>query len=127
MNKNWNNFIIYGNSKETGVKGRSLNLTQGVVESTENIYRYHMQLQGGTAPTGTKSPPTPLVQTPVGAGSHSRSSSHASASSQIGAPSATSPLPIPIPNNTSTNTSGGAAIAAAAIVKDTKETEKVLQ
>jgi hypothetical protein len=26
-------------SKETGVKGRSLNLTQGVVESTENIYK----------------------------------------------------------------------------------------
>lgn len=27
-------------SKETGIKGRSLNLTQGVVESTENIYKY---------------------------------------------------------------------------------------
>lgn len=26
-------------SKETGIKGRSLNLTQGVVESTENIYK----------------------------------------------------------------------------------------
>lgn len=25
--------------KETGIKGRSLNLTQGVVESTENIYK----------------------------------------------------------------------------------------
>lgn len=25
--------------KETGIKGRSLNLTQGTVESTENIYR----------------------------------------------------------------------------------------
>lgn len=34
-----------------------------------------MQLQG--ASLGSKSPPTPLVQTPVG-GSHSRSSSHAS-------------------------------------------------
>lgn len=26
-------------AKETGIKGRSLNLTQGVVESTENIYK----------------------------------------------------------------------------------------
>lgn len=26
-------------AKESGVKGRSLNLTQGVVESTENIYK----------------------------------------------------------------------------------------
>lgn len=25
--------------KESGIKGRSLNLTQGVVESTENIYK----------------------------------------------------------------------------------------
>lgn len=91
------------NSKETGVKGRSLNLTQGVVESTENIYRYHMQLQSG-APTGTKSPPTPLVQTPVG---HSRSSSHASASSQ-GAPPSIPPPP-------------------SSPVRETKETEKVLQ
>lgn len=64
-------------NKESGVRGRSLNLTQGVVESTENIYKYHMQIAGGSAPAGTKSPPTPLVQTPVG-GSHSRSSSHAS-------------------------------------------------
>ncbi|XP_037936459.1 pyridoxal-dependent decarboxylase domain-containing protein 1-like [Teleopsis dalmanni] len=52
--------------KETGIKGRSLNLTQGVVESTENIYKYHMQMTG--APNqlpANKSPPTPLVQTPV--------------------------------------------------------------
>lgn len=26
-------------AKENGIKGRSLNLTQGVVESTENIYK----------------------------------------------------------------------------------------
>lgn len=26
-----------------GIKGRSLDLTAGVIESTENIYRYHMQ------------------------------------------------------------------------------------
>lgn len=69
-------------SKETGIRGRSLNLTQGVVESTENIYKYHMQIQGGQiAASGAKSPPTPQVQTPI-SGSHSRSSSHASASSQ---------------------------------------------
>ncbi|XP_059472469.1 pyridoxal-dependent decarboxylase domain-containing protein 1 [Neocloeon triangulifer] len=65
--------------KETGIKGRSLNLTAGVVESTENIYRYHMQLQG-VSPPGTKGPPTPLVQTPIAPPSsqHSRSSSHSS-------------------------------------------------
>lgn len=28
----------------SGVSGRSLNLQQGVVESTQNIYKYHMQL-----------------------------------------------------------------------------------
>lgn len=69
-------------TKETGIRGRSLNLTQGVVESTENIYKYHMQMQAGQASTpGAKGPPTPQVQTPI-SGSHSRSSSHASASSQ---------------------------------------------
>lgn len=70
-------------TKETGIRGRSLNLTQGVVESTENIYKYHMQMQAGQVPPlGTKVPPTPQIQTPIG-GSHSRSSSHASASSQL--------------------------------------------
>ncbi|KAL3272830.1 hypothetical protein HHI36_014289 [Cryptolaemus montrouzieri] len=69
--------------KETGVRGRSLNLTQGVVESTENIYKYHMQIQTGTTPHGSKSPPTPLIQTPIG-GNHSRSSSHASHASSQG-------------------------------------------
>lgn len=63
-----------------GIRGRSLNLTQGVVESTENIYKYHMQMGQGIAPGGI-TPPTPQIQTPIG-GSHSRSSSHASASSQ---------------------------------------------
>ncbi|XP_039959526.1 pyridoxal-dependent decarboxylase domain-containing protein 1 [Bactrocera tryoni] len=47
-----------------GIKGRSLNLTQGVVESTENIYRYHMQMSGSPHQMG-RSPPTPMVQTPV--------------------------------------------------------------
>lgn len=69
-------------SKEGGIKGRSLNLTAGVVESTENIYRYHMQLQQGSNTTpGTRGPPQPQVQTmviPEGAKQHSRSSSHSS-------------------------------------------------
>ncbi|PNF17325.1 hypothetical protein B7P43_G04987 [Cryptotermes secundus] len=73
-------------SKESGIKGRSLNLTAGVVESTENIYRYHMQLQQGASnPPGTRSPPQPQVQTPVApsaGGKHSRSSSHSSEQSQ---------------------------------------------
>uniref|UniRef100_A0A1I8P2F7 Pyridoxal-dependent decarboxylase domain-containing protein 1 n=1 Tax=Stomoxys calcitrans TaxID=35570 RepID=A0A1I8P2F7_STOCA len=53
-------------SKENGIKGRSLNLTQGVVESTENIYKYHMQMSNThTQLPANKSPPTPMVQTPV--------------------------------------------------------------
>ncbi|XP_012284372.1 pyridoxal-dependent decarboxylase domain-containing protein 1 [Orussus abietinus] len=76
-------------SREGGVRGRSLNLQAGVVESTENIYKYHMQQQP-IAP-GARTPPQPLVQTPVGAGSqsHSRSSSHSSVQSglQSGLPS----------------------------------------
>ncbi|XP_066261695.1 pyridoxal-dependent decarboxylase domain-containing protein 1 [Euwallacea similis] len=68
--------------KEAGVSGRSLNLTQGIVESTENIYKYHMQVPtGSTPPAGSKNPPTPQIQTSVSA-NHSRSNSHASASSQ---------------------------------------------
>lgn len=35
-------------TNETGIKGRSLNLQEGTVESTENIYKYHMV----QAPTG---------------------------------------------------------------------------
>lgn len=53
-------------TKEGGVKGRSLNLTQGVVESTENIYKYHMQMSGPVHQLpANKSPPTPMVQTPI--------------------------------------------------------------
>ncbi|CAG5088395.1 Similar to pdxdc1: Pyridoxal-dependent decarboxylase domain-containing protein 1 (Xenopus laevis) [Cotesia congregata] len=56
---------------------------ESVVESTENIYKYHMQLQPNTTTSngsGARTPPQPLVQTPVGASSqsHSRSSSHSS-------------------------------------------------
>lgn len=68
-----------------GIKGRTLDLTAGVLESTENIYRYHMQIRHGTAPTRaeTKLPPAPSIQTPVtpsaSSPSHSRSSSTTSA------------------------------------------------
>ncbi|KAG8326835.1 Pyridoxal-dependent decarboxylase domain-containing protein 1 [Homalodisca vitripennis] len=59
------------NNKEgAGIKGRSLDLTAGVVASTENIYKYHMQ---GVTTLGNKGPPEPLVQTPVAG--HSRTPS----------------------------------------------------
>lgn len=51
----------------SGIKGRSLDLTAGIVASTENIYRYHMQ---GSA-AGVKE--APLVVTPIAG--HSRTSS----------------------------------------------------
>lgn len=38
----------YPATNETGIKGRSFNLSSGVVESTENIYKYHMQIKEGT-------------------------------------------------------------------------------
>ncbi|XP_055616087.1 pyridoxal-dependent decarboxylase domain-containing protein 1 [Toxorhynchites rutilus septentrionalis] len=70
-------------AKEGGVKGRSLNLTQGVVESTENIYKYHMQMTAkANQLPGNKNPPTPLVQTPISADSKSLHSRNASSSSQ---------------------------------------------
>ncbi|XP_033150282.1 pyridoxal-dependent decarboxylase domain-containing protein 1 [Drosophila busckii] len=56
--------------KESGIKGRSLNLNQGVVESTENIYKYHMQMSGENGShqlPANRSPPTPMIQTPVAA------------------------------------------------------------
>ncbi|XP_058811536.1 pyridoxal-dependent decarboxylase domain-containing protein 1 [Topomyia yanbarensis] len=69
--------------KESGMKGRSLNLTQGVVESTENIYKYHMQMTAKPNQLpGNKNPPTPLVQTPISADSKSLHSRNASSSSQ---------------------------------------------
>ncbi|XP_035209564.1 pyridoxal-dependent decarboxylase domain-containing protein 1-like isoform X2 [Stegodyphus dumicola] len=43
----------YPTSKETGIKGRSFNLSSGTIESTENIYKYHMQIK-----EGSKSPQT---------------------------------------------------------------------
>lgn len=66
--------------KESGIKGRSLNLTQGVIESTENIYKYHMQIAGGSSQLpGNKIPPAPMVQTAISG--HSRSVSQSSGTS----------------------------------------------
>uniref|UniRef100_A0A182MVF9 Pyridoxal-dependent decarboxylase domain-containing protein 1 n=1 Tax=Anopheles culicifacies TaxID=139723 RepID=A0A182MVF9_9DIPT len=75
-------------AKETGMKGRSLNLTQGVVESTENIYKYHMQMTPKTSHQlpGNKGPPAPLVQKAINADSDERLVQHsrnASSSSEL--------------------------------------------
>ncbi|XP_049278108.1 pyridoxal-dependent decarboxylase domain-containing protein 1 [Anopheles funestus] len=75
-------------AKETGMKGRSLNLTQGVVESTENIYKYHMQMTPKTSHQlpGNKGPPAPLVQKAINADPDERSVQHsrnASSSSEL--------------------------------------------
>lgn len=61
----------------TGIRGRTLNLSEGKVESTENTYKYHVQL--------------PLNQ-PSGKGgsnSHSRNGSHSSTNSKQGIQPAT--------------------------------------
>lgn len=50
--------------KESGVKGRSFSLSSGVIESTENTYKYHMQIKQGVPSVGL-STPKPSVQTPV--------------------------------------------------------------
>ncbi len=42
-------------TKEAGVRGRALNLTQGKVESTENIYKYHMQVDSSSIPSSFSS------------------------------------------------------------------------
>ncbi|KAK9496665.1 hypothetical protein O3M35_013096 [Rhynocoris fuscipes] len=67
-------------NKGSGIKGRSLDLTAGIVASTENIYRYHMQC----------SPNQPLEQTSVG---HSRSSSLSSQQHTTNAVATTPALP----------------------------------
>ncbi|XP_046402457.1 pyridoxal-dependent decarboxylase domain-containing protein 1 isoform X2 [Ischnura elegans] len=97
--------------REGGIKGRSLNLTAGVVESTENIYRYHMQMQGASPP-GTRGPPQPLVQTPVVPNppvGHSRSSSQTSQQSQgtsiAGSTQANSRTPVTTVSNSTSTTS----------------------
>ncbi|XP_063703903.1 pyridoxal-dependent decarboxylase domain-containing protein 1 [Culicoides brevitarsis] len=70
--------------KEGGIKGRSLNLQQGVVETTENIYKYHMQLPSGVPATGQNS----SGHTPLSG--HSRSESQSSATNTQ---TTTKPLP----------------------------------
>lgn len=62
----------------SGIRGRSLNLQQGVVESTENIYKYHMQLPLNPQANGKSST------------SHSRNGSQSSTNSK-GVPVAPSP------------------------------------
>lgn len=54
----------------SGIRGRSLNLQQGVVESTENIYKFHMQLPLNPPSTGRSST------------SHSRNESQSSTNSK---------------------------------------------
>ncbi len=51
------------NKENGGVKGRSLDLTAGVIESTENIYRYHMQ-GPVKRPDGSASPQANSVSPP---------------------------------------------------------------
>lgn len=53
-------------SKETGIRGRSFNITSGLVESTENIYKYHMQIQQGDAPALANKPPQAQVLVQAG-------------------------------------------------------------
>lgn len=63
----------------TGIRGRSLNLQQGVVESTENIYKYHMQLPLNPPQNGRNS------------SSHSRNESQSSTNSKQGIQPMTAP------------------------------------
>lgn len=53
----------YPATNETGIKGRSFNLSSGVVESTENIYKYHMQIKEGTNQTPAASKKVLISQT----------------------------------------------------------------
>lgn len=59
----------------TGIRGRTLNLSEGKVESTENTYKYHVQL--------------PLKG---GSNSHSRNGSHSSTNSKQGIQPATATI-----------------------------------
>ncbi|XP_053661280.1 pyridoxal-dependent decarboxylase domain-containing protein 1 [Anopheles marshallii] len=88
-------------AKETGMKGRSLNLTQGVVESTENIYKYHMQMTPKTSHQlpGNKGPPAPLVQKAINADPDERSVQHsrnASSSSELSGTGSAGRTTIPV-------------------------------
>lgn len=77
----------------SGIRGRSLNLQQGVVESTENIYKYHMQLPLNPSMNGRSST------------SHSRNESQSSTNSKGTSTAATSVAqssPDDLPVNAST-------------------------
>ncbi|KAH7942991.1 hypothetical protein HPB52_003061 [Rhipicephalus sanguineus] len=52
-------------SKEGGIRGRSFNITSGLVESTENIYKYHMQIQQGDGTPALANKPPPQAQVVV--------------------------------------------------------------
>lgn len=69
----------------SGIRGRSLNLQQGVVESTENIYKYHMQLPLNPSDTNERSI------------NHSRTGSQSSTNSKVTSA-------VTSPNETTTNT-----------------------
>ena len=75
----------------SGIRGRSLNLQQGVVESTENIYKYHMQLP--------LNPPNGRSST-----SHSRNESQSSTNSKGASTTVTSTSPSS-PDEAKANTS----------------------
>lgn len=64
----------------TGVRGRTMNLQQGVVESTENIYKFHMQL-----------PLNPSAMESI-SNSHSRNESQSSTNSKSSVPPQPSPV-----------------------------------
>ena len=74
----------------SGIRGRSLNLQQGVVESTENIYKYHMQLPLNPSANGSNST------------SHSRNGSQSSTNSKAVTIAQSPPSPVEQETNTST-------------------------
>lgn len=74
----------------SGIRGRSLNIQQGVVESTENIYKYHMQLPLNPPAAGRNST------------SHSRNESQSSTNSKVAATAAAVP---PTPDEAKPSTS----------------------
>ena len=74
----------------SGIRGRSLNLTQGKVESTENIYRYHMQL------------PLNPQSTAGGRSSTSHSRNESQSSTKSGAAPSSQPAVAPLPAAEST-------------------------
>lgn len=89
---NWWSPLTKENTKS--VKGRSLNLVQGVVESTENIYKNHL-INGINNPQLTSAKPTESA-------SHSRNESQSSSLKEEGilgnqAPPATPVTPQPQP------------------------------